>query len=271
MDEQNDRDPAEPPSSPRTEEPADEPETPAEAEGPPELDPSSEPPGALPHAGEGLEFVLPEWLSFLQNRVILGGLAAVIVLLLVAIVLVAFDGSGDSEGQQAVLAGTPDADATPGLGGEFAGRIRVTTTLRNGPGTEFAILGTLPSGAVVSVIGRNEDSTWLQIVPQSGVPGWVPADVVEIAGDVSQLAVGAPGRGPSVAVPTQPPIFDEPPVIPTRIIPEEEEGPLPPEVPPPPTRPPPTRPPTPTSPPAPTVPPPTPTPVPPTPTPGGTN
>jgi uncharacterized protein YraI len=100
----------------------------------------------------------------------------------------------------------------------------VTASLHNGPGTGYPILGTLPSGAIVKVIGRSDDSTWLQVVSQVGITGWLPAAVVEVNGDIAQLAVGAPGPGPSIAVPTQS-LSDLAPPVPTRIVPAEDDGP----------------------------------------------
>ncbi len=154
----------------------------------------------------GLAFVLPERLAFLNNRFVIGGLSLVVVLLLVAIVLVVF-GSGDGEPQVLLVAGagTPTAEPTAKPGTPLIGRILTTASTHNGPATSYAILGTIPNGAVVSIIGRNEDETWLQVIypPGSQLRGWVNASFVEVTGDISQLVVAGPGSGPSVIVPTQ--------------------------------------------------------------------
>lgn len=188
----------------------DDPEPPRPSE-PDEGASPSEPPSstgadAAPPAGDPDGFVLPEWLAFLHNRAILGGLSILVVLLLTAIILVAM-GGGDSGFSRPLLSGitTPEGTLTPGPGGELVGRMRITGTLRNGPGATFAILGTIPVGTRVTVVGRNEDSTWLQVIPPSGIQGWVPIDFVDVAGDISKLVIGEAGRGPSVAIPTRVP------------------------------------------------------------------
>ena len=230
------RTPAEPPDAPGSPSSA---EPPAERPAPPGLEP-------LTPEYSGTGFVLPEWLAFLRNRLILGGLASVLVLLLVAIVLVAL-GGGDSgpERPLAVGAETPEGTPTPPRGEGLGGRVRVTVTLRNGPGTSYAILGIVPAGAVVSVVGRDDEGAWLQIVGASGIPGWVPASAVDVVGDISKLAIGEAGRGPSIPVPTrisEPIIEDDeedivlpPPPTPTRPAPPTSTPPPPPTA----TRPPP--------------------------------
>lgn len=161
-----------------------------------------EPPNPMVLPG-GIE--LPEWLAFLRNRAILGGLGLVVVLLLATIVLVAL-GGGDDGLEELSAAGveTPVAKSTVASGQGLTGNVIVTATMRIGPATTYAILGTIPSGALVSVIGRNANSSWLQVIypPGSQLKGWVPAKVIEVTGDTSKLAVAGPGEGPSVPVPT---------------------------------------------------------------------
>ena len=160
-------------------------------------------PAKLP---ERLAFVLPERLAFLSNRFVIAGLSLVVVLLLVAIVLLVF-GSGDGEPQVLLVAGagTPTAEPTARPGTPLVGRILTTASTHNGPATSYAILGTIPNGAVVRIIGRSEDETWLQVIypPGSQLRGWVNASFIEVTGDISQLVVAGPGLGPSVIVPTQ--------------------------------------------------------------------
>ena len=160
-------------------------------------------------------FTLPEWLAFLRNRAILGGLAAVVVLLIIAVVLVALGGGdGDLDRPLSTGVSTPEELPTVANGSELVGRINNTVSLRNGPGSTFAILGTISGGTVVSVVGRSEDAVWLQIVPPSGITGWVLAAFVDVLGDVSQLAVGQAGKGPSVRIPTAVPRrVGEPPIV----------------------------------------------------------
>ena len=180
------------PEPPEREEPAPAPAAP----GPPQAT-------ARMAAGE-----LPNRLAFLRNRLILGGLALVAVLLLIALVLATLGGGDDAPGSS-FATGT----STPGVGSTAVPRTDVTArvlstdaTVRTGPGPSYGILGTIPSGFRVSVTGRDDDGSWLRVIypPGTQLRGWIEADLVEVTGDVSQLAVVEPGGGPSVPVPTSP-------------------------------------------------------------------
>ena len=57
-------------------------------------------------------------------------------------------------------------------------------SLRSGPDDSFDATGNLPSGETMLALGRNGDGSWLQV---SG--GWIPADQVEISGDVMALSI----------------------------------------------------------------------------------
>jgi uncharacterized protein YraI len=179
---------------------------PAGANAPPQLDFA---PDAPPPEAGGAEHDL---FAVLRNRFILGGLGVLAVLLLVAIVLVVIGGGDDGDGGQAGSA-TPGGPTVVNLTG-FTGQLRNTVSMRNGPDTSFAILGTIPKDAVVTVVGRNEDETWLQVryPPSSQLRGWVPAEFVDVRGDISELRVAAPGREPSIDVPTSE--FGEEPFVP---------------------------------------------------------
>jgi len=49
--------------------------------------------------------------------------------------------------------------------------------LRSGPGTNYEIVGVLPSGGSLEIVGRNSDSSWWQVSAQSSL-AWVAAEVV---------------------------------------------------------------------------------------------
>ena len=55
--------------------------------------------------------------------------------------------------------------------------------LRGGPGTNFPVVGSLPAGSSVTVVGRNEDGSWLVIETASST-AWLTsdADLVELEG-----------------------------------------------------------------------------------------
>ncbi len=170
-----------------------------------------------PSGGGGFE--LPESLAFLRNRFILAGLGLLAVLLLVTIVLVAIGSSDESSSAppQTTDSTPVERTAVPPSEG-LPGRVLNTAILRNGPSTSYAVLGTIPRGAQVAVVGRNEDNTWLQVVPAaSGLRGWVEVDFVDVTGNLNELAVAGPGSRPSISVPTRivVPSEDEEPVVPT--------------------------------------------------------
>ena len=54
------------------------------------------------------------------------------------------------------------------------------------PGTDYDILGKLLPGVIVSVTGKNDVGTWWQ-VSNSGVAGWVSAELVNTQGDTAQV------------------------------------------------------------------------------------
>jgi uncharacterized protein YraI len=173
---------------------------------PPELE-EFIPVAARPEAvRRGRALPLAEWRALLYNRFILGGLGVLAVLFVVMIVLVVF-GGGDGGPSRSAAVGqdsTPDGESTPVPRSGLVGNVRTTTTMRNGPGSTYAILGTIRRGALVSIIGRNADDTWLQVLhpPGSQIHGWVDASFIEVSGDLSDLAIAGPGSGPAVVVPT---------------------------------------------------------------------
>ena len=146
-----------------------------------------------------------DWAGILQNRLILSGLAVIVVLALITIVLVTI-GNGDGGPNPRSLAGggTPEASPTALPGGALVGEVRTTTTIRSGPGSSFSILGTVPRGALVSVVGRDENQAWLQVSypPGSELLGWVSIAFIEVSGDISQLVVAEAGEPPSIVIPT---------------------------------------------------------------------
>lgn len=89
------------------------------------------------------------------------------------------------------------ADAVP--------RTTAVLTVRIGPGSDYAALGTLARGEAVEVVGRNHDATWLAVrfPPGSAASGWVPAAGVSGVNDIQGLAVTFPT--PLPFLPTFPP------------------------------------------------------------------
>jgi hypothetical protein len=68
---------------------------------------------------------------------------------------------------------------------DWAGGLRLRVT----PGTAGEVLFELPALALLTVIGRTEESAWLQVITPSEHEGWVSADYVSVSGDVEALEV----------------------------------------------------------------------------------
>ena len=147
----------------------------------------------------------PVWLALLRNRLILAGLSIIVLLLLIVVVLFTI-GGGDDRSDISFALGTTTPDGTPTAvpGNGVVGRVLTTATVFNGPSNSFDIRGTVPSGATVSVSGRNDDGSWLQIVypPNSSLRGWVEVDLVEVTDDIMLLAIAEAGAPPAIDIPT---------------------------------------------------------------------
>ena len=159
----------------------------------------------------------PAWMQLLRNRLILGGLGIVALLTVTAIVLVAI-GSGDGGSNRAVVGDrTPDPNETFVVRGGLPGRMTRTVSMRAGPGPSYQIVGTVPRQARVAVIGRSDDSEWLQLnyPPGSTIKGWVLTEFVQVTGDISSLPIGAASEGPDIVVPTFIPVETPIVVLPT--------------------------------------------------------
>jgi hypothetical protein len=169
---------------------------------PAELQPGAPPPTTRP-PGDGSFWA--DWQSLLRNRLILGGLSLLIVLLITTLVLV-FVGSGgnSSNDTTGVEVGTPAKTSTPFPAGTVIGRMRTTASVLAGPNAQYTPLGTIRSGVVLQVIGRSEDGAWLQVIypPGTALHGWVDRALLDVTGNVSVLRIAGPEAGPNVEVPT---------------------------------------------------------------------
>jgi hypothetical protein len=76
----------------------------------------------------------------------------------------------------------PGVTATPEGGVEVIANANLN--VREGPGTEFRIAGSVPAETALVAYGRNDDGTWLRVMQ-----GWVFAELVRTEADVDALAV----------------------------------------------------------------------------------
>ncbi len=86
---------------------------------------------------------------------------------------------------------TPPHVATPTLGSISlnacvkSGSIRI----RRGPGTQYEAFDGLASGNCMSILGRNQDSSWVYMTSEDNKTGWVAARLLTIEGDINKVSV----------------------------------------------------------------------------------
>jgi len=61
--------------------------------------------------------------------------------------------------------------------------------IRNGPGTDFEVIGALAADACMTIMGRSAESSWVYIATADNFTGWVAAWLLTIEGDLSKVAV----------------------------------------------------------------------------------
>jgi len=170
-----------------------------DAGAPPPLVPTSRKPPKAPR-GE------PGWFDYqavLRNRFILGGLGVLVVMLLVAIVLFAVGGDDNGNADVSAQPTNDPAAATAVIGSGLRGQMLATVGARAGPGNTYPFLGILTDGTELTVVGRNADESWYQVIyPESTLRVWVIASSIEIDGDTSDLVIAGPAEAPDVVVPT---------------------------------------------------------------------
>jgi len=83
-----------------------------------------------------------------------------------------------------------------------------TVNIRSGPGINYPVIGSLPPGNPLVVVGRNEQGSWWQIQFSEGAVGWVAGSVVETK-DVGGISIA---QAPPPPQPTATPV----PPTPTR-------------------------------------------------------
>jgi len=76
------------------------------------------------------------------------------------------------------------------------------TRIRRGPGTQYETTGGLVSGTCLTILGRNEEASWVSIVSDDHQTGWVAASVLTDAGDISKVSIRDNSAMASSARPT---------------------------------------------------------------------
>jgi hypothetical protein len=67
-----------------------------------------------------------------------------------------------------------------------------TVNIRSGPGTNYPVVGKLPPGQLLPIIGKNEAGTWWQVPLPDASTGWIAASVVNADGPFDIPVVSAP-------------------------------------------------------------------------------
>ncbi|MEM7343569.1 MAG: SH3 domain-containing protein [Chloroflexota bacterium] len=120
------------------------------------------------------------------------GFAALLMILLV--VMVACSSAENSETSSSE---SPDTAAVAEEAGaaEAEKHLKVRAldnlNLRAGPGTDYAVVGSLPADGTLDIVGRNSDSSWLAVKDENGQQVWITGDasLVEIDEGVANLPV----------------------------------------------------------------------------------
>lgn len=132
-------------------------------------------------------------------------------------------GPDDLAGIQS-LYGPPNADdgagsvpASPVAPSAVTATATTNVRVRSGPGTGFAQVGSIDTGATVPVLGKNAAGDWLY-VESAGVRGWAATFLFTVQGDLNTVPVvdqNGGGGGVPTAVPTTEPPPAEPTAVPT--------------------------------------------------------
>ena len=84
---------------------------------------------------------------------------------------------------------TPTTTPTPGVAVVKPGPAQ-GLNVRAGPGTGYPVLATLPAGSRLTPVGRDAEGRWVQVCcVAEGQPGWVLAELVDLAVDLQGLPV----------------------------------------------------------------------------------
>jgi len=85
--------------------------------------------------------------------------------------------------------GTPPTQPpTQPAPGAITGIATTTARVRSGPGTGYAPVGSIPSGATVAIVGRDAAGAWV-FIQYGDVQGWVATWVFTLNGDLNSVPV----------------------------------------------------------------------------------
>ena len=67
--------------------------------------------------------------------------------------------------------------------------VETSTKIRRGPGPQYETIGGLPAGNCFTILGRNEEASWVYIISDDDLTGWVATTVMADIGDISRVSV----------------------------------------------------------------------------------
>lgn len=67
--------------------------------------------------------------------------------------------------------------------------VRDSTNIRRKPGTQAETIGGLASGMCLTILGRNEEGTWVYMISDEDHMGWVAVEALNDIDDISQVSV----------------------------------------------------------------------------------
>jgi hypothetical protein len=124
------------------------------------------------------------------------GLGGFVGVLLGLLALALVQDNGEKQAVASVLVEPTATRVTPGLTPtpEPKPRTKVALDVRLGPGTAFAVVGTIPRGGEIEPVGRDNGSAWVAIrfPPGSSARGWLPVSEIDNLSAVDKLAVVLP-------------------------------------------------------------------------------
>ncbi|MFN3982938.1 MAG: SH3 domain-containing protein [Caldilinea sp.] len=99
-----------------------------------------------------------------------------------------------------VVPAAPFTNTLPPIGPAIAISDTAGVRARSAPSLEGNVLGVVPNGAVLPVVGRSADNAWVQVTLPDNQRAWVFREVVNVSSDIDTApVVGADG---AVAIPT---------------------------------------------------------------------
>lgn len=84
--------------------------------------------------------------------------------------------------------------------------------MRTGPGNQYPKITSIKNGEILTVVGKNEDFTWIKVKNFNNVSGWVAMSAVDAFGDLGNVPLA---EGPTLTPSYTPTITPSPTLTPT--------------------------------------------------------